>query len=104
MKLKERFVLFTPMVLILLMTCASTYAFVPKVNFLNEALLTDNAVYLKDKESNQWLLNTDCNLNLNFSDRPEVRIHSRIVREGARVTIRTERDTRSCRIDSLVKL
>jgi hypothetical protein len=81
-----------------------TYAFVPKVDFLNEALLTDNSVYLKDKDNNQWLLNTDCNFNLNFSDKPEVRIHSRIVREGARVTIRTKRDIKSCRIGTLVKL
>jgi hypothetical protein len=89
---------------ILLTVSIPAYAFIPKNDFLNEALLTQNAVYLKDKESNRWLLNTDCNLSLRLSDKPEVQIHSRIVREGSRVTIRTEQDTKSCRIESLVKL
>ena len=104
MKLKDRFVLFAPMILILSMTCASTYAFVPKKDFLNDAFLTDNTVYLKDKENNQWQLTADCNFDLKLSDRPEVTVHSRYVREGVRVTIRTEKDTKSCRVNSLVKL
>lgn len=104
MKLKDRFLLFAPMILILTMTCASTYAMVPKKNFLNDAFLTDNTVYLKDKENNQWQLTADCNFDLKLSDRPEVTIHSRTVREGVRVTIRTENNLKSCRVDSLVKL
>lgn len=104
MKLKDRFVLFAPMILILSMTCASAYAFVPKKDFLNDAFLTDNTVYLKDKENNQWQLTADCNFDLKPSDRPEVTVHSRYVREGVRVTIRTEKDTKSCRVNSLVKL
>jgi len=89
---------------ILLTVSIPSYAFIPKNDFLNEAFLTQNSVYLKDKEDNRWLLNTDCNLSLKLSDKPEVRVHSRIVREGSRVTIRVEQDTKSCRVESLVKL
>jgi hypothetical protein len=104
MTLKERAILFAPMALILTLTCVSTYAFVPSKMFLNDAILTDNTIYLTDKENNRWRLSADCNFELNPSDKPEVMIHSRSVREGARVTIRTKNDYKSCRIDSLVKL
>lgn len=104
MTLKDRAILFAPMLLILSMISVSTYAFVPSKMFLNDAILTDNSVYLKDKENNHWQLGADCNFNLSPSDNPEVTIHSRIIREGARVTIRTKNNVKSCRIDSLVKL
>ena len=104
MKLKDRVLLFAPMLLILTMTCASTYAYVPKKDFLNDAFLTDNSIYLKDKDNNHWQLSADCNFDLRLSDRPEVTVHSRTVHEGARVTIRTKDDHKSCRINSLVKL
>ena len=104
MKLKDRALLFAPMLLILSMVCASTYAYVPKNDFLNDAFLTDNTIYVRDKENNQWQLSADCNFDLRLSDRPEVTVHSRVVKEGARVTIRTRDDFKSCRINSLVKL
>ena len=88
----------------LLTVSLPSYAFIPKKDFLNQAFLTDNIVYLKDKESNHWQLVTDCNLDLKLSDKPQVDINSRLIREGARVTIRTEKDIKKCRIDSLVKL
>lgn len=104
MTLKDRAILFAPMALILTLTCMSTYAFVPSKMFLNDAILTENSVYLKDKENNHWQVYADCNFDLNPSDKPEVTIHSRVLREGARVTIRTNQTFKSCRVDSLVKL
>lgn len=104
MTLKDRAILFAPMALILTLTCVSTYAYVPSKMFLNDAFLTESSVYLKDKDNNHWQLSADCNFDLKSTDRPEVKIHSRIIREGTRVTIRTNKDFKSCRIDSLVKL
>lgn len=104
MKLKDRVLLFAPMVLILSMVCASTYAYVPSKMFLNDAFLTDKSIYLTDKDDNQWRLSADCNFDLKPTDNPEVTVHSRVVREGVRVTIRNDNDVKSCRIDSMVKL
>jgi len=104
MTLKDRVILFAPMLLILSLVSVSTYAYVPSKMFLNDAILTENSVYLKDKDNNHWQLGADCNFDLNPSDKPEVKIHSRVLREGTRVTIRTKDDYKSCRIDSLVKL
>lgn len=89
---------------ILLTVSIPSYAFIPKKDFLSEAFLTNDTVYLKDKESNQWKLVTDCNLDLKLSDNPQVKINSRIVQEGTKVTIRTEKDIKKCRVNSLVKL
>lgn len=104
MTLKDRAILFTPMLLILSLISVSTYAYVPSKMFLNDAIITEDSVYLKDKNNNHWQLGADCNFNLKSSDSPEVKIHSRVIREGARVTIRTKDDFKSCRIHSLVKL
>lgn len=105
MTLKERAILFAPMMLILTLTCASTYAYVPKTNmFLNDAYLTENFIYLKDRDNNRWRLSPDCNFELNVNDTPKVKVHSRSIREGTRVTIQTRDDYKTCRVESLVRL
>ena len=104
MKLKEKAILFAPMVLILSMICASTYANVPKNKILDQAFLTDKTIYLKDKNNNHWQVKADCSFDLKLSDDPKITLHANTLSKGKRITVRTKNNTKNCRVDSLVKL
>lgn len=102
--LKAKALFAFPITLILLLTCAATYANIPSRSILNDVYVSSDNIYVTDNKLNQWRLVPDCNLSVEKNDDVEVVVKHSVIKQGTPITIINNGETKRCRLVYYSKL
>lgn len=103
-ELKEKVYFFTPIVALMLMTCAATYANIPTRSIVDDVYVSSDSIYVTDDKLNQWRLVPDCTIPVDSDDHVSVSVRHKVIKQGTPITITNNGQTQQCKLTSYSRL
>ena len=103
-ELKAKALFAFPIALILLLTCAATYAYIPSRSILDEVYVSSDNIYVTDNKLNQWRLVPDCSVPVEKDDNVKVLVNHNVIKQGTPITIINNGEAKRCKLVYYSKL
>lgn len=93
-----------PIITIMLLTCAATYAYIPTRSLLEEVYVSTDNIYVTDNKLSQWRLVPDCSVSVKEDDNVKVIVGDSIIKQGTPITIINNGKATRCKLAYYIKL